>query len=216
MVDMKEIDHYQKLLNKIPGIINTRIIVDDNGNLTEVHVLSDLSRGPKQIVRDIQSALIASYNLSVDHKIISVAQVGGSNIGMRDFRLNIDSVQIFSRQGMVEARVLLKKDHRVYEGVSSGGNSAQGRLRVVAEAALRAVHQFTNKDFQFVLSDVVRISLADRNAIAVSILHFTGQGEEYLSGSAFVHNDESVTVVKATLNAINRRLPTCCEDSTDL
>lgn len=213
MVDIKEVDNYQGLLKKIPGIINTRIIVGDDGKLTEIHVLSDLSRGPKQIVRDIQSALLVSYNLSVDHKIISVAQVEDNNFGIRDFRLKIDSIQIFSRSGKIEARVLLKKNDQIYEGTAVGGNSDKGRLRVVAEATQHAIHQFLKKDFLFVLTDVVRFSLAERRAIGVSILHFTKQGEEYLSGSAFIHNDENETVVKATLNAVNRRLTTYLEDS---
>ncbi|HHU49419.1 MAG: hypothetical protein ACOYEH_03425 [Caldicoprobacterales bacterium] len=206
MVDEKEIESYQELLNKIPGIINTRIIVGEDGNLKEIHVLSDLSRGPKQIVRDVQSALIAGCNLSVDHKIISVAQVEDNRIGIQEFRLAIDSIQVFSRKGKMEACVLLKNDDQVYEGIAVGGNSALGRLRVVAEAVLRAIHKFLNQEFLFVLSDVVRINLADRKAIAVSILHFSSQGEEYLSGLAFIRNDENEAVVKASLSAINRRL----------
>ena len=53
---------------------------------------------------------------------------------------------------------------------------------------------------------IVGINLADRKAIAVSILHFSSQGEEYLSGLAFIRNDENEAVVKASLSAINRRL----------
>lgn len=207
-INPKEVKKYQNLLNKIPGIINVKMILDQDNNLTEIHVLSDLSRGPKQIVRDVQSALLASYDLSIDHKIISVAQVEDDNIGVRDFRLIIDSIQTHIRLGKVEAMVLLKKDDQIYEGTAVGGNSAKGRLRVIAGATLQAIHRFLNKNFVFVLSDVIRINIADRNAIVISILHFINQREEYLSGSAFIHNnDETETVVKATLNAVNRRIP---------
>jgi hypothetical protein len=207
MISTKEIENYQRLLNKIPGVINTKMILNQDGHLTEIHVLSDLSRGPKQIVRDVQSALLASYDLSIDHKIISVAQVEDDNIGIRDHRLAIDSVQVHSRLGKVEAFVLLKKGDQIYEGTAVGGNSAKGRLLVIAEATLQAIHKYLNKSFLFVLSDVIRINLAERNAIVISILHFTNQGEEYLSGSAFIRNNDDIeTVVKATLNAVNRRL----------
>jgi hypothetical protein len=210
MVDVHKLEEYQLLLNKLPGILSSRINVDDKGNITEIHILSDVSRSPKQIVRDIQSALLANNNLQVDHKIISIAQVEDNQIGIREFRLSIDSIQMFSRKTKVEALVLLKKDDQIFEGNSIGGNSPEGRMRVVAEATLMAVHQFCKKEFLFVLSDVLPITLANRKAITVSVLHFTEKGDEYLCGSAFIHNDESETVVKATLDAINRRLVNYC------
>jgi hypothetical protein len=37
-------------------------------------------------------------------------------------------------------------------------------------------------------------------------MHFTNMGNEYLSGSAFVQNSDDEAAVKATLDAVNRRL----------
>ena len=86
MVDVQNIEEYQALLNQLPGIINSKIIVDEEGNLIEIHILSDTGRSPKQIVRDVQSALLANNNLKVDHKIISVAQIEGKQIGRASCR----------------------------------------------------------------------------------------------------------------------------------
>jgi hypothetical protein len=202
---LEKFEEYQQTLNKIPGVISSRIIADDS-TIREVHILSDINRGPKQIVRDVQSVFLAKFNMSVDHRIISVAQIEDKGIGIREFRLNIDSVQLHSKQGKVEACVVMSKDEETFTGNATGGNSAQGRLRVVADATLKAVHQFLNTDFIFVLSDVVKINLADRQAIVVSILHFTDFGEEYLSGSAIIKTDDDISIVKATLDAVNRRL----------
>ncbi|HHY83584.1 MAG TPA: hypothetical protein GX505_13050 [Clostridiales bacterium] len=206
MVDVNKIEEYQNLLNRIPGIISSRIVASEDGNLSEIHILSDISRGPKQIVRDVQSALLASCNLSIDHKIVSVAQVESSQLGTREFRLSIDSIHLSTRQGKVEASVVLRNDDITYEGNAAGGNSAQSRLRVVAEAALKALHQYLNKEYVFILSDAVKISLGDRKAIALSVIHITDKGEEYLCGSAFIQYDDYEAAVKATLDAVNRRL----------
>lgn len=210
MVDVQNIEEYQLLLSKLPGVISSKIVTDENDNLIEIHILSDISRSPKQIVRDIQSALLANNNLHVDHKIISIAQIEANEIGIKDLRLSIDSIQMFSRQARIEARVILKKDDQLFEGTSVGGNSSLGRIRIVAEATLKAVHQFCKKEFVFVLSDAQPITLANRKVITVSILHFTEKSDEYLSGSAFINNDENEAVVKATLDAINRRLFKYC------
>ena len=120
--------------------------------------------------------------------------------------MSIDSIQVFSKKAKVEASVILKKDEQLFEGTSAGGNSTLGRMRIVAEATLNAIHLFCKKEFVFVLSDVLPITLANRKAITVSVLHFTEKGDEYLCGSAFIYNDESEAVVKATLDAMNRRL----------
>lgn len=206
MIDVHNIEEYQLLLNQLPGVHNSRIIADDEGNLAEIHILSDISRSPKQIVRDVQSALLVSSNLQVDHKIISVAQIEGNYSDTQEFRLCIDSIQMYSRHTTVEARVLLKRDDQIFEGTSTGGNSPQVRMRIVAEATLKAVRQFCKKEFLFVLSDVLPINLNNQKAITVSVLYFTEKGEVYLIGSSFVNNDESEAVVKATLDAINRKL----------
>ena len=206
MVDVRKIEEYQSLINRIPGVISSRIVTNEDGSFSEIHIISDISRGPKQIVRDVQSALLASFNLQIDHKIVSVAQIENSKIGMRDIRLSIDSINLSTRQGKVEASVVLKNNENTYEGRAEGGNSSQSRLRVVAEAAINSLHKYLNKEFVFVLSDAIKISLAERNAIAVSITHLTDSREEYLCGTAFIQNDDNEAVVKATLDAVNRRL----------
>lgn len=45
----------------------------EGGELTEIHVVSQSQRSPKQIVRDIQSVLRTELDLAIDHRIVSVA-----------------------------------------------------------------------------------------------------------------------------------------------
>jgi len=45
----------------------------EGDELTEIHVVSQSHRSPKQIVRDIQSVLRAELDLAIDHRIVSVA-----------------------------------------------------------------------------------------------------------------------------------------------
>lgn len=206
MITKTMLDDYHQIINKIPGVISSKAVTGEEGNITEIHILSDTSRGPKQIVRDIQSVLLAKFDQTIDHKIVSVAQIEDGGFTPRDFRLAIGSVQISSQQGRIEACVVLTKDDQAYEGRAAGGNTVQGRLRVIAEAALQAVHRFLNKDYVFVLSDAIKVNLADKKGIAVSVFHFTEHGEESLSGSCIIKGDDSEAVVKATLDAINRRL----------
>ena len=66
---------WEILLKQLPGVLNAEITNNDEGQLTEIHVLATSDRLPKQIVRDVQSALMAEYKAKVDYRIISVAQI---------------------------------------------------------------------------------------------------------------------------------------------
>ena len=62
-------------LNNIKSVISSKVIMDSNNEISEIHVLSDSSRQSKQIARDIRTALLSKFNTDVDYKIISVAQI---------------------------------------------------------------------------------------------------------------------------------------------
>ena len=44
------------------------------GEVSEVHILAQAGLAPKQLVRNIESALLAQLGLKVDHRRISIAQ----------------------------------------------------------------------------------------------------------------------------------------------
>jgi hypothetical protein len=69
------LEECRALLNRLPGVFAAGIRTNEDGAINEIHVLASSSRNPKQMARDIQSALLAAYNLDVDHRIISIAQL---------------------------------------------------------------------------------------------------------------------------------------------
>ena len=64
----------EELLSSLVGVISTRVVLDDEGGIDEIHVLSTSDISPKQAVRNVESALLAHLDLAVDHRRISVAQ----------------------------------------------------------------------------------------------------------------------------------------------
>jgi hypothetical protein len=65
----------QRLLAALGGIVSARAVADESGRLAEIHVLASPEFHPKQIVRNIESALSAGLGVIVDRRIISVAQL---------------------------------------------------------------------------------------------------------------------------------------------
>ncbi len=83
----------------------------------EVHVLAGSSRSPKQVVRDVESAVMARLGVAIDHKKISVAQVEDGAVRYDHSRLKFSDVSIAFNGSRTEATVRLTKDAIVFSGL---------------------------------------------------------------------------------------------------
>ncbi|MEO8193959.1 MAG: hypothetical protein ABI681_08905 [Gemmatimonadales bacterium] len=63
----------EELILTLPGVISARIVAGDSGAIDQIHVLTTSELTPKQMVRNIESALIAHLSMRIDHRKISVA-----------------------------------------------------------------------------------------------------------------------------------------------
>ena len=64
----------ENLLTSLEGILSARVVTTPLGEVSEVHILAQAGLQPKQLVRNIESALLAQLGLKVDHRKISIAQ----------------------------------------------------------------------------------------------------------------------------------------------
>ena len=64
----------ENLITGLTGVLSARVVVTPLGEVSEVHVLTTSSIAPKQVVRNIESALMAQLGFKIDHRKISVAQ----------------------------------------------------------------------------------------------------------------------------------------------
>lgn len=197
---------YEKLINKLPCVISSRIITDDRGEISEVHVLSDIRRNPKQVSRDIQSAILSKYDIKINYKIISVAQIEGEGLMPKDFRFNLRYIEIHTEGLKASAEVAILKGEDILRAVATGGNSFHGRLRLISQATLQNIHTFLGSEYVFTVADLNRQQIAGYDSITVAISHFINGSEEILLGSSIIKNDPNEAVARATLDAINRRL----------
>ena len=66
----------EQAIKQLTSVAAARIKANAEGEIEEIHVLAGPGRNPKQVVRDIEAVLEAQFGLQVDHKKISVAQIG--------------------------------------------------------------------------------------------------------------------------------------------
>ena len=72
---IEQAEIWKELLLKLPGIVSAEFVFGEEDSVRELHVLSTEKRTPKQIVRDIESAMMAKFGVQIDHRLISVAQI---------------------------------------------------------------------------------------------------------------------------------------------
>lgn len=70
----------EQLLLGLAGVQSLKLVPNGHGGVDEVHVLSSDELNAKQVVRNIESALLAEFGLQIDHRKISVAQVDKPDI----------------------------------------------------------------------------------------------------------------------------------------
>ena len=63
----------EELILTLPGVVSAKIMESESGAVEQIHVLTTAELTPKQVVRNIESALMAHLAMRVDHRKISVA-----------------------------------------------------------------------------------------------------------------------------------------------
>lgn len=212
---------YEELICKVQGVFSAKVKVDEaDGEIIECHVLADRSRNVKQLVRDIQSALMAKFHVDLDYKLISVAQVDNldsiitaSRYDAQSEELKVDFPRVQLKSFMVgyegntvKAVVTLSLGELTYTGEAAANGGASSRFRTLAQAVVNAVNYNVDQGITLSILDVQKFSINGQSAYAVAIF-YRGRGrEESLLGAAIIREDENMAIVKAALDALNRRL----------
>jgi len=194
------------MIRRIKDVISVRVMFSTDGLIEEVHVLASGGRSAKQLVRDVESALMAQ-GVAIDHKKISIAQLSpepaAESMGER---VKILGYAIALSGRTAEARVRLDWQGNPSEGTAHGPSTTNGRLKVTAEATLRALQQRVRVPSTLFLEDCAVVKIGGRQAVTVSIIELDGDTERVLVGSCLLRQDDVESVIKATLDALNRRL----------
>jgi hypothetical protein len=194
----------EEVLNQIEGIESCRILGSGN-EILEIHVLSGGIRSPKQISRDIETALFTKIDMRIDRKIISIVQFKGGESQFPS-RIKLAGVTVSSVDNVVEVEVKLLYDEKEYSSIQNGVNTVSNRNRLVAEATLKALEQIIGQANVAYANNIIINNLLDYIIVTTVVTFRLSQAEELLVGSAVVGSDMNDSIAKATLDAVNRRI----------
>ncbi len=220
----------ERLLSNLPGVISAKINSDSNGEIVEIHLLTDNNKSPKQIVRDVESALFSGFNIEVDHKRISVAQLrqpGSERIDARDFkpmradsgtndrtvldanntRLRFDRFEVVPSGDLkCRAEVILVNEKQIYRGVCEDTNTAINQMKISSKAVLSALEEYLHGEKAFTLENLRVVDEIDPPVVMVVIGVVSRNTTTSLVGTTFIGKDRNRAAALATMKALNRFL----------
>jgi small-conductance mechanosensitive channel len=205
----------EQTIKRLRNVLSVRVAGNGQGAVDEIHVLVDNKRSPKQVGRDIESALMSELGVRVDHRKISIAQVRENEARASEPRLQLSNISMTVDRRTVQARVTLGHGEDSFAGLASAPSYEYEQLRLVAEATLHAVSEYLHTAVEddegrpaLVVQrvEVGNLGEADK-LVTVSVRLVHERGDETLVGSAFARQDLWKAAACATLDAVNRRLP---------
>ena len=209
-MDDLELADVEREICRLPDVSIARIVADRGGRVTEVHVVAQPGKRPKQIVRDVQSIALASFGLELDRRIVSVVQLsstgeaGNAPLGNRPSIVAI-TAEASGLRSLV--RVTLSRDEDEAVGFAEGSVAMTARHRLVATATVDALRQLdpAAECIDIDHAQIVRVGQLD--VAVVTIVFVVPPHEQVVAGSAIVRpQQEADAVARAVLDATNRRL----------
>jgi len=202
-VDFRELE---ETLCRLPAVDAVRI-VHDRDQITEVHVLASPAKPAKQVVRDVQSLAMARFGVGIDRRAVSVVQLDDDKKGAEAERPIITSIKEYPEGPSTTVTVTLTWNGEQFSGSADGPAATSARLRIIGEATLRALVEVLGGGPPLALDAVATTSVGARPVVVAQVVSMRGVDEEVAVGSALVRGDEAEAVVRAVLDALNRRIP---------
>ena len=220
----------EELILTLPGVVSAKIIESESGAVEQIHVLTTSELTPKQVVRNIESALMAHLAMRVDHRKISVAitseakpkgqpaqatprsqfvvGIATPEAGVKRYtarRLYFEDVEVRgSRSKGVSCRVTLRKGEESYIGEASGIEGDRSRLDLAARATVFAIGQAEGREALMAVEGVKVMESFEREYVFVGVTVRNGRDSQLLVGNCEIKGSAETAAALAVLAATNR------------
>src|SRR5213080_1412762 len=206
----------ENLITSLTGVLSARVVVTPLGEVSEIHVLTSSDQQAKQVVRNIESALMAQLGLKIDHRKISVAQTADVRpieqlqeeaVRTRAKRRVVVfqglEVRPSDRPQRVLVRVKLSFEGKDAEAEEQGTDTVRNRVEAAARAASLCLEELLADNF-VALEGAQIIDAFDRKFVFVAVHGLGGREAQLLTGTAEIRESAERSAVLAVLDATNR------------
>jgi hypothetical protein len=191
----------------------------DGSGLSEIHVLSDGALPPKQIVRNIETLLKTAFELTIDHRIVSIAvlkegaPLAQGEVEPADAEAPKGAMPrlVFQRLTVTQdeplkctAHVELKLGDVIFEGTHRDTDTPKARLYSSARAVIEALDYLAEKEMAFYVAGLELLNVFQRDVMVVLVEGRHELQQERMMGTALIGDDPHEAAVRAVLDAVNR------------
>jgi hypothetical protein len=222
----------ETLLRTLPGVISAKVVRQDTGGIKEIHLLATTEFAPKQVVRNVESAMLARFGARVDHRAVSVARSAESVEPARPVLaptipkspatelpppavrpttatpgrgVYFEDVEVRrSRSKGLSCTVTLSAGGTRYSGEASGPESSRARGELAATATVLALAALLADNVTIAFESCITVEATDRAFAFVVVSGRAGRDTTYLSGSCEVKDSLETAAVLAVLDATER------------
>jgi hypothetical protein len=206
----------ENLLTSLEGILSARVVTTPLGEVSEVHVLAQAGLAPKQLVRNIESALLAQLGLKIDHRKISIAQTAEVK-PIEALEREAVREQVLQRAVLIEALTVApgRRPHRILITVTlsdmgrtesaeeESSDTPRNRVEAAAKASVMVLDRLM-ADSSLALEGAKIVEGFDREFAFVAVQGLGGRETLLLSGTAEIKESAERAAVFAVLDATNR------------
>lgn len=206
----------ENLLTSLEGVLSARVVTTPLGEVSEVHVLAQAGTPAKQLVRNIESALLAQLGLRVDHRKISIAQTAEvkpiealDRHAVRERSLQRSvlfeglQIQPGRRPARSVVQVALSCEGRAEAAEEEASDTSRGRMEAAARATVAVLDRILAKG-SMMLEGARMIQALDRDVVFAAVQATSGRETVLLTGTAEVRESPEQAAVLAVLDATNR------------
>lgn len=213
------------------GVLSARVVARPGGEIDEIHLLTTDEVKPKQTVRNVESALLSRFDLSVDHRKISVAQTDERRPDIVDHEVQqplhvVDAPDpapsenrlLFynhrmetERSNQTRHRVDIEWGGELFTGEALAADVPRVKLEAVASATLKAVELAARSQIEderrgitLALDGVKLVDAFDRTFALVAVHAISGRHITALSGATPVTGSPDRAAIMASLQATDR------------
>ena len=214
--------------------VESAVIQGHGDDIREIHIVTSSSRPAKQIVRDVQTLLLARFHRVIDHRVVSVAFTEPVAAGISkaepvavateasvaaqpgvppapapepaDHRIRFRSANLYVTGPRVQAQVDFEWKGLPRSGTANGNGTRESGQRLIAQAVLLGIQDFLEEDIALSLEGLEFARVGARDVAVVNVQLVAHREHKNLVGCCTVEQDVAQAVALATLAAVNRVL----------
>lgn len=207
-------------LRDVPGVADAAM-APDPGGIGMLRLALSPGVDEVEVAAKVGQMLREQFGLGVDAERIQLVEdmdaghdaaldapedASSGHAGHLHTRMAIRRMHIVSSGLQVSAEITLSQGSVAATGRADGTATQSGVQRAVAHATLHAVEELLGETVRFELEAIEATATGQVRTVLVTVTMLTGAGSERLTGVAGIRDDVRQATIRATLDAVNRRV----------